>query len=222
MHRIAFALPFALPSTHATTWGAHTTQPRVRSAPATARPKCRRLRADVRCSLQPLPVPVQNGADSGLPGAVLDTKPDISITTLLDIVYQKTDDAVVNDILRALLGWRMESGGDNSDGADDSGCTWNDSFVPEEWREAYPDGPPDFIGSADDYSPQTDRPVKKAVQKLTRSIPQEYKQISREVLSPHGFIGFKINELTPNRTRRATAVNWVLYYMKVHYPDHEW
>ena len=27
-----------------------------------------------------------------------------------------------------------------------------------------------------------------------------------------GFKGFKLKELTPNKTRRAQAVNWVLYY----------
>ena len=32
-----------------------------------------------------------------------------------------------------------------------------------------------------------------------------------------GFKGFKLNELTPNKTRRAQAVNWLLYYRETLY-----
>ena len=44
---------------------------------------------------------------------------------------------------------------------------------------------------------------------LTRSIPKEYKQSLKEFLN---FKGYKINELYPRRTRRATAVNWLIYW----------
>ena len=44
---------------------------------------------------------------------------------------------------------------------------------------------------------------------LTRSIPKEYKQGLKNVLN---FKGYKINELYPRRTRRATAVNWLIYW----------
>ena len=44
---------------------------------------------------------------------------------------------------------------------------------------------------------------------LTRSIPKEYKQGLKNFLS---FKGYKINELYPRRTRRATAVNWLIYW----------
>ena len=44
---------------------------------------------------------------------------------------------------------------------------------------------------------------------LTRSIPQEYKQGLKKFLS---FEGYKINQLYPRRTRRATAVNWMIYW----------
>lgn len=57
---------------------------------------------------------------------------------------------------------------------------------------------PDFIGS---------RP---AIVKLTRSIPPAHKQLLKEQL---GFAGYEIKELNPRRTRRATAVNWLLSYM---------
>ena len=43
---------------------------------------------------------------------------------------------------------------------------------------------------------------------LTRSIPKEHKQGLKNFLN---FKGYKINELYPRRTRRATAVNWLLY-----------
>tara|TARA_B100001989_G_scaffold82062_1_gene56689 strand:+ start:172 stop:657 length:486 start_codon:yes stop_codon:yes gene_type:complete len=44
---------------------------------------------------------------------------------------------------------------------------------------------------------------------LTRSIPKEYKQGLKNVLN---FKGYKINELYPRRTRRATAVNWLIHW----------
>ncbi len=42
---------------------------------------------------------------------------------------------------------------------------------------------------------------------LTRSIPKEHKQSLKTVLN---FQGYKIDELFPRKTRRATAVNWLL------------
>ena len=44
---------------------------------------------------------------------------------------------------------------------------------------------------------------------LTRSIPRDYKQNLKKILN---FKGYKINELYPRRTRRATAVNWLIYW----------
>ena len=44
---------------------------------------------------------------------------------------------------------------------------------------------------------------------LTRSIPKEDKQGLKNFLN---FKGYKINELYPRRTRRATAVNWLIYW----------
>jgi hypothetical protein len=45
---------------------------------------------------------------------------------------------------------------------------------------------------------------------LTRSIPKVYKQLLKEQL---GFGGYRIGELYPRRTRRATAVNWLLAHL---------
>ena len=44
---------------------------------------------------------------------------------------------------------------------------------------------------------------------LTRSIPKDQKQGLKNFLN---FKGYKINELYPRRTRRATAVNWLIYW----------
>jgi len=50
---------------------------------------------------------------------------------------------------------------------------------------------------------------RKASVHLTRSIPKEHKQGLKDFLN---FKGYKINELYPRRTRRATAVNWLIYW----------
>ena len=44
---------------------------------------------------------------------------------------------------------------------------------------------------------------------LTRSIPKDYKQGLKNLLN---FKGYKINELYPRRTRRATVVNWLIFW----------
>ena len=46
---------------------------------------------------------------------------------------------------------------------------------------------------------------------LTRSIPKEHKQGLKNFLN---FKGYKINELYPRRTRRATAINWLIYWSR--------
>jgi hypothetical protein len=47
--------------------------------------------------------------------------------------------------------------------------------------------------------------------RLTRSIPRPHKQLLKEEL---GFAGYRIGELYPRRTRRATAVNWLLSWLR--------
>ncbi len=44
---------------------------------------------------------------------------------------------------------------------------------------------------------------------LMRSIPKEHKQGLKNLLN---FKGYRISELYPRRTRRATVVNWLLYW----------
>ena len=71
--------------------------------------------------------------------------------------------------------------------------------TPVEWREVYPEGP-DFIA---------ERPP---TVKLTRSIPKPLKQLLKSEL---GFGGYTVDQLIPRRTRRATAVSWLLAWRQV-------
>ena len=51
---------------------------------------------------------------------------------------------------------------------------------------------------------------RRASVQLTRSIAAPHKQLLKEWL---GFSGYRIGELFPRRTRRATAVNWLLAHL---------
>jgi hypothetical protein len=106
--------------------------------------------------------------------------------TLWSILNDELDDATVNQLVWHYLGYRYDKTADR----------WDSALVAEEWRTDYPT-PPNFIDS---------RP---ATVKLTRSIPKEHKQLLKEEL---GFAGYKVDELVPRKTRRATIVNWLLSY----------
>ena len=114
--------------------------------------------------------------------------PALTSETFWAILEEKIADEIVNQMLWYQLGYRFDPGTQQ----------WDVSQVDEVWTEAYPE-PPDFIGS---------RP---ATINLTRSIPKENKQLLKEEL---GFGGYTVDELNPRRTRRATAVNWFLNYLK--------
>jgi len=114
--------------------------------------------------------------------------PQLNTDTIWAILKEEIDDATVNKLVWYYLGYRYDSEADK----------WESTAVSPEWREEYPE-PPDFIES---------RP---ATVKLTRSIPSENKQLLKEQL---GFKGYKIGEFGPRQTRRATAVSWLLNYMK--------
>ena len=45
---------------------------------------------------------------------------------------------------------------------------------------------------------------------MTRSVPKQHKQLLKQQLN---FAGYRIGELYPRRTRRATAVNWLLAWL---------
>ncbi len=115
--------------------------------------------------------------------------PPLSIETLWGILRGEIPDEGVNCLLWYCLGYRHDA---------EKPHQWDASAVSTDWSTQYPE-PPDFIGS---------RP---ATVKLTRSIPAEDKQLLKEQL---GFTGYKVGELTPTLTRRATAVSWLLSYMR--------
>ncbi len=113
--------------------------------------------------------------------------PALTIATIWAILNDALDDDTVNRLVWRSLGYRQNAE------------TWMSGGVDSSWREMYPQ-PPDFIES---------RP---AVVKLTRSIPAENKQLLKEKL---GFAGYKLDELVPRKTRRATIANWLLSEMQL-------
>lgn len=122
-----------------------------------------------------------------MPDSVPAELPPLTDNTLWAILNDQLDDATTNQLVWYHLGYR---------GSVDTG--WNAEQVAADWQQDYPT-PPDFIES---------RP---ATVKLTRSIPKEHKQLLKEEL---GFAGYKVGELIPRKTRRATMVNWLLSYRK--------
>lgn len=114
--------------------------------------------------------------------------PPLSIDTIWAILNDTLDDATVNQLVWHYLGYRYDATAER----------WNAAEVSSEWLENYPE-PPNFI---------EDRP---ATVKLTRSIPKPNKQLLKEQL---GFEGYKVGELVPRLTRRATMANWLLSYMR--------
>ena len=109
--------------------------------------------------------------------------PPLSTDTIWAILNQELDDDTVNALVWRSLNYSYDP---------DSG-NWDASTADEDWREI---DPPNFIGS---------RPM---TIKLTRSIPKEHKQLLKERLN---FQGYQVHELTPQKTRRATAANWLLH-----------
>jgi hypothetical protein len=114
--------------------------------------------------------------------------PSLTTDTIWAILNEEIADDTVNKLIWHYLGYRYDS----------TGNQWDITYVAPEWQQEYPE-PPNFIES---------RP---ATVKLTRSIPPANKQLLKEQL---GFKGYKIGEFGPRQTRRATAANWLLSYMK--------
>jgi len=126
---------------------------------------------------------------------------ELSNEAMLQIILSETPDQEVNLLVWKCLGYEQDQA---------TGEWRNDNCFPK-WREKYPN-PPDLIGVKRNYTYEIDRPVQKANQAIVASIPMKYKQGIKEHLRPLGFTGFKLDELTPNKTRRAQCVNWMLYY----------
>lgn len=116
------------------------------------------------------------------------TLPSLTADTYWAILKGELDDDTVNRLVWHHLGYRYDAEAEQ----------WNTGQVDPEWREAYPE-PPRFT----DSRPPTVR--------LTRSIPKQDKQLLKTEL---GFTGYTIDELEPRKTRRATAVSWLMSHAK--------
>lgn len=125
---------------------------------------------------------------------------DLEDTNLLNIVEELATDTDVNVLLWKCLGYEF----------DESTSAWNNNKVFPKWALKFPE-PPDLIGVTRKYDPGTDRRVRNASMDLMRSIPRDFKGGVRSLASV-GFKGYKLDELTPNKTRRAQASNWLIYY----------
>jgi hypothetical protein len=103
------------------------------------------------------------------------------------ILADRVSDRFVCELVWQRLGYRPGPGG-----------------VPGPWL-AGPATPADWA-AAHPQAPQliAERP---ANVRLTRSIAPPHKQLLKRQL---GFAGYRIGELFPRRTRRATVVNWLL------------
>jgi hypothetical protein len=115
--------------------------------------------------------------------------PPLNTDTVWGILNDTIPDDMANALVWECLGYRLQPD-----------HTWDSTHVSSEWQQTYP-APPNFIES---------RP---ATVQLTRSIPPENKQLLKEKL---GFEGYKVGELVPRKTRRATIANWLLGYMQLH------
>ena len=111
----------------------------------------------------------------------------LSRALLEAVLADRTSDRFVCELIWPRLGYELDGSG-----------AWSAGPATEaSWRESFPIEP-QFIAQ---------RPPSVA---LTRSIPKEHKQLLKEQL---GFAGYRIGELYPRRTRRATAVNWLLAHL---------
>jgi Domain of unknown function (DUF1823) len=123
------------------------------------------------------------------------------VQTNEDGICVQSTDLEVNTLVWKCLGYRFKT--------DSQSWSADDCFP--KWKEAYPD-PPDLIGMQRVYSKQVDQVSLRSNQALVRSIPADYKQSLKGQLKPLGWSGYKVKDLTPNKTRRAQCANWLLYY----------
>eukprot|EP01041_Mallomonas_annulata_P004711 gene4711-9341_t len=129
------------------------------------------------------------------------TDAELSDENLVRIVLETCTDYEVDLLVWKCLGYRYSAETE----------TWNSDGVFPKWRAKYP-SPIDLVGLQRNYDQIIDKPVRTASVELIRSIPHTYKGRGVKSLSAVGFKGYKLNELTPNKTRRAQLVNWLLYY----------
>ncbi len=116
--------------------------------------------------------------------------PELTTDTIQGILDETLDDETLHRLVWHYLGYRY----------DETSQSWRLDQVAPEWQANYPE-PPKFIES------------RRATVQLTRSIPKEHKALLKEKM---GFKGYKIGELVPRLTRRATMASWLLGYMAQH------
>ena len=113
----------------------------------------------------------------------------LSRSLFTQILDDRCSDLFVCELVWERLGYELSE--------DDVPAWFAGPSVSSEWRIAFPD-PPQIIA---------ERPASVC---LTRSIAKQHKQLLKEQL---GFAGYRIGELYPRRTRRATAVSWLLAWL---------
>ena len=111
----------------------------------------------------------------------------LSRDLLVQILEDRCSDRFVCERIWERLGYREDSAGVWGAGPE----------TPGEWSAAFSEAP-QLIA---------ERP---ASVRLTRSIAKPHKQLLKQQLA---FPGYRIGELYPRRTRRATAVNWLLAWL---------
>ena len=103
------------------------------------------------------------------------------------VLEDKVSDVFVCELVWERLFYRKES---------PLNCWVSSALTPNYWSEKFVEAP-QIISE------------RKASVHLTRSIPKDHKQGLKNYLN---FKGYKIDELYPRRTRRATTVNWLIYW----------
>jgi hypothetical protein len=118
----------------------------------------------------------------------------LSRALLEAVLADRVSDRFVCELVWRRLGYRPAEG----KSAPGEPTAWlAGPSTPAPWAEAFPRAP-EVIAT---------RPASVA---LTRSVPAARKQLLKERL---GFAGYRIGALVPRRTRRATAVNWLLAHL---------
>ncbi len=110
----------------------------------------------------------------------------LSRTLLIEVLADHTTDRFITILIWERLSYKK---------LDNSSNSWiATAETPSYWLDNFPEAP-EIISE------------RRASVHLTRSIPKEYKQSLKAILN---FQGYRIGQLYPRRTRRATAVNWLL------------
>lgn len=132
------------------------------------------------------------------------TLEELSNQNLIRIVNLETSDQQCNSLAWKCLGYRYNP----------IKKEYSNEKVFPKWQAKYP-LPPDLIGVQRSYDAELDRPVRDASMALVRSIPRDFKGGVRN-LEAAGFRGYKLSELTPNKTRRAQVTTLNAFYLKVY------